>query len=247
MDWARDSPRFRAADWASGSLEPESPYPVTEMVPFPRLAAKAFTSSAAGCDRLEARSGNTMVADVPAEGAGIGVGARLAAGAGPAAAGRGGGATGNAGGGPAGGATAAAGGVAIVAGGVARAAVPWSGVVGVAAVGASSGVLCTGLRGAGDGGAGGAVAAGIDALATGAAGELVFAGGVTPGGGGGGAVPTPNRLGDAEGDDGSASGADWAACWALVRSATSESVSFFIASASGGSGLTGTVDIFGYG
>jgi hypothetical protein len=53
---------------------------------------------------------------------------------------------------------------------------------------------------------------------------------VAPGGGGGGAVPTPNRPGEAVGEDGSANGADWAACWALVRSATSESVSCFIAS-----------------
>ncbi|MEA2769556.1 MAG: hypothetical protein QOD93_2518 [Acetobacteraceae bacterium] len=78
----------------------------------------------------------------------------------------------------------------------------------------------------------GAVTAGMDALATG---EAVPAGGVpvcevAPGGGGGGAVPTPNRFGEAVGDDGSANGADWAACWALVRSATSDSVNFFIAS-----------------
>jgi hypothetical protein len=121
--------------------------------------------------------------------------------------------------------------------------------------GASSGVLCTGLRGAGDGGAGGAVTAGMEALATGealagvpgdppaAAGWVAV--GVTPGGGGGGAVPTPNRFGDAVGDDGSASGADCAACWALVRSATSESVSCFISSWLGGVGLAGTVDMLG--
>jgi hypothetical protein len=74
------------------------------------------------------------------------------------------------------------------------------------------------------------VTAGIEALATGVPAEADFGGGVMPGGGGGGAVPTPNRPGDAEGEDGSASGEDSAACCALVRSATSESVSFFIAS-----------------
>jgi hypothetical protein len=134
-------------------------------------------------------------------------------------------------------------------------------------------VLCTGLRGAGDGGVAGAVTAGIDALATGAPDEPAAGGeapwpdapwpdtpwpdapwlapwpeppgGVVPGGGGGGAVPTPNRPGEAVGEDGSASGAACAACWALVRSATSESVSFFIASVSAGAGLGGTVDMFG--
>jgi hypothetical protein len=102
----------------------------------------------------------------------------------------------------------------------------------------SSGVICTGFRGAGDGGAGGAfdggaggaVTAGIEALATGVPDEADFGGGVAPGGGGGGAVPTPNKPGDAVGEDGSASGVAWASCCALVRSATSESVSFFIAS-----------------
>jgi hypothetical protein len=115
-------------------------------------------------------------------------------------------------------------------------------------------VLCTGLRGAADGGVTGAVTAGIDALAIGvppeppvAAEGLPFGdgAGVDPGGGGGGAVPTPNRFGDAVGEDGSASGADCAACWAFVRSATSESVRLFIASLSGGSGLAGTVEMFG--
>jgi urocanate hydratase len=66
-------------------------------------------------------------------------------------------------------------------------------------------------------------------------------------GGGGGAVPTPNNEGEAVGEDGSANGADWAACCALVRSATSESVSFFNAAASGASGLAGTVAMLGYG
>src|ERR1700761_5298119 len=41
------------------------------MVPLPRLAAKAFTSSAAGVDRLDAPSRNTIVAEVPDAGAGI--------------------------------------------------------------------------------------------------------------------------------------------------------------------------------
>jgi hypothetical protein len=111
--------------------------------------------------------------------------------------------------------------------------------------GASSGVLCTAFRGAADGGAGGAVTAGIEALATGVPGEPDPVGGAADGGGGGGAVPTPNRLGEAVGEEGSASGADWAACCALVRSATNESVSFFKASGSEGAGLGGTVDMLG--
>ena len=95
---------------------------------------------------------------------------------------------------------------------------------------------------------GGAVTAGIDALATGVPGEPdPVVGGVTEGGGGGGAEPTPNRDGEAVGEEGSASGADCAACCALVRSATSEAVSFFKASASGVSGLAGTVAMFGKG
>jgi hypothetical protein len=117
-------------------------------------------------------------------------------------------------------------------------------------------VLCTAFRGAGDGGvagdggAAGAVTAGIEALATGVPplpDGAAPAVGVTPGGGGGGAVPTPNNPGEAVGEDGSASGAASAACCALVRSATSDSVSLFNSSAFGGSGLGGTVDIFGYG
>jgi hypothetical protein len=125
---------------------------------------------------------------------------------------------------------------------------------GVLAVsGASSGVLLTALRGAAEGGVaggGGAVTAGIDALATGVPPEpdpaaLAPAGGLAIVGGGGGAVPTPNNDGEAVGEDGSANGADCAACCALVRSATSESVSFFNASASGASGLAGTVAMLG--
>lgn len=69
--------------------------------------------------------------------------------------------------------------------------------------------------------------------------------GIAPGGGGGGVVPTPNSDGDAVGDDGSAIGAACAACCALVRSAMSESVSFFKASWSGATGFPGTVDRFG--
>jgi hypothetical protein len=123
-------------------------------------------------------------------------------------------------------------------------------VGGDVAGGASSGVLCTALRGAGEGGVagcGGEVTAGIDALATAVtvAGAPAAVGGLTPGGGGGGAVPTPNRPGDAVGDEGSASGADCAACCALVRSATSDAVSFFNSSAFGASGLAGTVARFG--
>jgi hypothetical protein len=125
---------------------------------------------------------------------------------------------------------------------------------GVVAEGASSAVVSTALRGAADGaaagagGAGGAVTAGIDALATGvpdAADPVV--GGEAEGGGGGGAVPTPNRDGEAVGEEGSANGADCAACCALVRSATSEAVSFFRASASGVSGLAGTEAMLGKG
>jgi hypothetical protein len=106
------------------------------------------------------------------------------------------------------------------------------------------------LRGAADGaaaGAGGAVTAGIDALATGVPGEPDPVVGGLAEGGGGGAEPTPNREGEAVGEEGSASGADCAACCALARSATSEAVSFFKASASGVSGLAGTVAMFGKG
>jgi hypothetical protein len=129
----------------------------------------------------------------------------------------------------------------------------------------SSGVLLTGRRGAGDGAVAGAVTAGMDALAVGVPAEWVpalevaapegpvpgAAAAAAPGaedaeaGTGGGAVPIPNSVGEALGDDGSANGAAWAACCALVRSATRESVNFFIASASGGGGLSGTVDRFG--
>jgi hypothetical protein len=130
--------------------------------------------------------------------------------------------------------------------------------------GGSRSALCTGRRGAGDGAGGGAVTAGIDAFAVGApefepptAGppaaaapaevwEAVPGVAAAEAGAGGGAVPTPNNDGDALGDDGSANGAACAACWALVRSATREAVSFFIASASAGGGLGGTVDKFGY-
>jgi hypothetical protein len=121
---------------------------------------------------------------------------------------------------------------------------------GVWSRGASSGVLCTGRRGAaagGVGGAGGAFTAGIDALATGVPGRAEADGGVAEdgGGGGGGAVPTPNSDGEAAGEDGSAGGAACAACWALVRSATSESVSCLSASAFGTSGFGGTDAMFG--
>lgn len=204
------------------------------MVSLPRLAAKAFTSSAAGGLRFDASLTNTIVVDTPADGAGIGTGTTGGTGGGPAAAGRTGGAAGKAGGGPADGlpalavmATAPAGVPAFAAG------VVWAGAD--CGEGAGSGVLCTTLRGAGDGGAGGAVTAGMEALATGAPGDAPAAdGGVdsaaAPGGGGGGAVPTPNRLGDAVGEDGSASGAASAACCALVRSATSDAVNCFISS-----------------
>jgi hypothetical protein len=81
------------------------------------------------------------------------------------------------------------------------------------------------------------LAACIDALA------LAVPGGGA--GGGGDKLPTPNSPGEALGDDGSASGAAWLVYCALVRSATSPSVSFFIASRSGGSGLAGTEPRFG--
>lgn len=196
---ARDSPRFSAADCASGSLDVASPYPVTPTVLFPRLAAKALTSSVAGCDRLEAPSTNTMVADGPPEGAGID-GAETGAGGGgaPAAAGRGGGPAGNAG------CSAAA-----------VASVAAAGGDGTGCAGASNGALCTALRGAGAGAGGGpgggAVTAGMEALAPklapAAEGEAA-AGWPADAGGGGGAEPTPNKVGDAVGEDGSVSGAD---------------------------------------
>ena len=124
---------------------------------------------------------------------------------------------------------------------------------GVVAAGACSGAASTALRGAADGaaagaaGAGGAVTAGIDALATGVPGEPDPVVGEATEGGGGGAEPTPNRDGEAVGEEGSANGADCAACCALARSATSDAVSFFNASASGVSGLPGTVAMFGKG
>jgi hypothetical protein len=99
--------------------------------------------------------------------------------------------------------------------------------------------------GGGVAGCGGAVTAGIDALATDVPGEAAAVGDVIVGAGGGGAVPVPNSEGEAVGEDGSASGADCAACCALVRSATSESVSCFRASALGASGFAGTVDMLG--
>jgi hypothetical protein len=231
------------------------------MVALPRFAAKALTSSEAGSERAEARSGKTMVADEPVEGAGIGVGVGGIAGGAPAAAGRLGGAAGKAGCWPASAAaTDGAGGVAggIVAGPVTEGPVAAGRAVeGVLAGGGtcvgegSSGAACTALRGAAAGGVAGAgdgaVTAGIDALATDIPGEPASANGFTVGGGGGGAVPTPNSDGEAVGEEGSANGADWAACWALVRSATSEAVSFFKASASGASGFAGTVAMLGYG
>lgn len=209
---------------------------------------------------MDAPSRNTIVADGPTDGAGIDVGATGDGGGGGATAGRNGGPLGNGGGVPAS-AVAVAGGDgagAEVVDGVVAAGGAAGGVAAgeVSAGGGANGVLCTALRGAGDGGvagAGGAVTAGIEALATGvpaepdAADGLAAAGVLTPGGGGGGAVPTPNRPGEVVGEDGSARGADCAACCALVRSATRESVSFFSASASGAAGLGGTVEILGYG
>ena len=138
MDCARDNPSVSAADCAPGSLDMESPYPVTLMVPLPRLAANALTSSLAGCDRLVVCSENTIVADVLAAGGGIGAGTTAAAGAAPAIPGRGGAPSGNAGNGP----DAAPFGLGAPS---ERAAT---------AGGASSGALCTAFRGAGAGGGG---------------------------------------------------------------------------------------------
>ncbi len=241
------------------------------MVPLPRLPANALTSSLAGGDRLDARSRKTIRADGPApDGGGIGGGASTATGGSPAAAGRGGGPAGNAGDTPAtvvpGGLLGAVPGATSdpgATGGFAAAAAA-AGAPDVSAAGASSGALCTGLRGAGNGAdapedapecaLGGAVTAGIEALATGVpAGvpPVVPAGGpaepedpaeaVAPASGGGGAVPTPNRVGEALGEDGSASGADSAACCALVRSAINELVSWSSAFWSTGAGFAGTV------
>lgn len=108
---------------------------MTEMVALPRFAAKAFTSSAAGCVRFEVCSRNTMLVDAPEGGAGIGVGAAGVTGGAPAAAGRGGGAAGKSGCGPAS-ATLEVGDAAGSAGGVpplavaAAACVLWAGAAG---------------------------------------------------------------------------------------------------------------------
>lgn len=108
------------------------------------------------------------------------------------------------------------------------------------------------LGGVGLRGAAGAVTAGSEALATEPPPEAAVppAGvpaAVVDAGAGGGAVPTPNSDGDVLGDDGSGSGVVSAMCCALVRSATSESVSFFKASGSGDVGFGGTWSMFGYG
>lgn len=258
--WARDSPSARAADCVVGSLDGASPKPVTTTAPLPRLPAKAFTSSAAGVERLEEPSTNTMVAVWPEPDVGIGAGIAGGGGGGdPAAAGRAGGAAENAGcaasGGTAGGAVATAGGGEGAKAGAAawddagaEAELAAAGAVGCAAAGGSRSALCTGRRGAGAG-AGGAVTAGSDAFAVVGPGPGFAVAAVScaiGAGPGGGAVPTPNRDGDALGDDGSANGVACAACCALVRSATNDAVSFFIASTSAGGGLGGTVDRFGY-
>lgn len=128
---------------------------------------------------------------------------------------------------------------------------------GAEAAGASSGVLCTGLRGAGDGGGEVSLAGEAAAGGCGAGGEpggwaacsdaLACPATAGRGGGGGGSVPAPNSAGEALGEDGSASGAASAVCWAFVRSATRAAVSFCIASLSGGVGRAGTVERLGYG
>ena len=74
---------------------------MTEIVPAPRFAAKAFTSSVAGCVNSEATPGNTIVADGRVDGVGIGVGTTGTTGGVPAIAGRGGGPACIAGDGPA--------------------------------------------------------------------------------------------------------------------------------------------------
>lgn len=230
---------------------------MTEIVPFPRLTANAFISADAGCERFDSRSRKTIVAvgppggppegptDEPPDGPGIGVSATGITCDAPAPDGRGGGPAGSAGNGPDAALPASATGAAP--GATGSEAAPLEAAEPPA--GASKGSLCTGLRGAGDGGDAGALTAGMLALATGVpAAPPPEAPAFNPTfGGGGGAVPTPNRPGEAVGDDGSASGADCAACCALVRSATSDAVNLFSASWSGGSGLAGTVAIFGYG
>ena len=244
IDWARDRPRFSAADWASGSLDGGVAIagdgdravaalggkglhlvggrlatgwthpPGTRSWPIDRPKAPAWALA-----RPAGRRGRR-----PRRAASAARPATPASGPGSAAAAAGGG----------------HGGAAAAAGAAARRG------------GASSGALCTALRGAADGGGGVAVGRRSHRRHRRAGhrcpGERGPAcRGLAAGGGGGGAVPTPNSDGEAVGEDGSASGADCAACCALVRSATSESVSFFNASASGVSGLAGTVAMFGIG
>lgn len=112
---------------------------------------------------------------------------------------------------------------------------------GAGASGTASGALWTGFLGAEDGGAAGCsgaasgvVAACSDALT--AAGAAGFTGGK---------VPAPNKAGDAVADDGSGSGLLALLYRAFSRSATSPWVRRFIASRSGGAGLTGTLARFG--
>jgi len=137
-------------------------------------------------------------------------------------------------------------------------AVPAGAGAGAAAAGAASGALCTGRNGAAEGGRAGAlgaagpVAAGNDALtapveAPPPGDAPAAAGSVTPAGGGGGAVPMPNKLGDAAGDDGSGNGVVAARYCAFARSATRPWVIVSSALRSGASGLGGTVARFGYG
>lgn len=205
------------------------------ITPLPRRAAKALTSSDAGCDRLDVPSTNTIEAEAALAEAGIGFCAAGCDGGAPAAAGRGGAAAGRAGG-----SAGAAGGVCAVGAGA-----------GAAGAGTVNGALWTALRGAGAGAGavadaeGGAVTAGMEALAVPVLADALLLDGAGPDGGGGGTEPIPNKDGEAEGEDGSANGAACAACWAFVRSATSESVSFFMASLSGAAGRSGTVAKFG--
>ena len=187
-------------------------------MPLPRLAANAFTSSVAGCDRFDVASANTIVADCPllarasaSAATGAGGGARPAARARRRSCRQGrrwrgsrrpprGGSGGGAAGGAVGAAPAAHSATALRGAGVAACTVAWRG----------------------GGGAGGRRTARSPPASDALAPEPRRAAGRRLGGGGGGAVPTPNRRGEAEGEDGSASGAACAACCALVRSATSD-------------------------
>ena len=119
-----------------------------------------------------------------------------------------------------------------------------------AACGPGSGALCTEVTGADLGAGGGPSGCGFGGGALAAASEALAPAGwpaAVPGGGGGGAVPMPNRLGEAVREDGSANGAASAARWAWARSATRPAVSASNCLRSGGVGRSGTLARLGYG